>query len=106
MGRQAEGWNPDSDVDDILEGGCPLRRDPPEFSERDVAMFHKALALEKRDCQELLRLMLYQGPKKFEDKAKVLAAVGFAKKATGWRDTWKRNRERIVAYIEAHRENS
>jgi len=76
------------------------------FSEKDIQMFHEALTREKQDCQELLRLMLYSGSKKFEEKAQVLSVMGYTKKATGWRDTWMRNRQRIVTFIEKGREKS
>lgn len=92
------------DVSGILDTGSQPWKDSLSYSEQDLQLFREALGHEKPDCQALLRLMRYSGPKKFEDKAEVLATIGFKKKATGWRDTWRRNRKRITAYIATKRE--
>ena len=94
------------DLVDILDTGSRPWQDRIGYSEQDLQVFRQALEREKPDFQALLRLMLYSGPKRFDEKAEVLAAMGFKKKATGWRDTWRRNRGRIADYIHARREKT
>ncbi len=89
-----------------LETGSQPWRQPSGYTEEEKTLFREALAREKPDCQALLRLMRYSGPDTFEARASVLAQMGFRKRATGWRDTWKRNRERIAAHVRAGRENA
>lgn len=102
--KPATVFNPPSD-DDGNETILDTGQEPGEtedalgYSEEHVRLFWKAFEREKPDCQALLRLSLDQGPKKFEEKAQILSTMGFKKKPTGWRDTWKRNRDRIYAYI-------
>jgi hypothetical protein len=93
----------DEDIISLIEAGSKPWGGQSWYSEEDLELFRKALAREKEDCQQLLRLMLYKGPKKFEEKSQILAIMGYKKKPTGWRDTWKRNRERIVTFIQKNR---
>ena len=67
-------------------------------------MLREALAREKDDCQELIRLLLYRPGQTYDVRAEILAKMGYVKRATGWRDTWSRNRHRIAAYIREGRE--
>ena len=94
----------DDDLGDILDRGHPPSCQDPPFPEQDIALLHKAVAFEEQDCQELLRLMSYSGVKTFEERAEVLATLGYTKKASSWRSTWMRNRQRIADYIKAARE--
>ena len=89
----------DDEIINILEQG--RRTADEEYPE----LFEKALAREKQDCQDLIRLMQYKGPKGFDEKTKILTIMGYKKKATGWRDTWKRNRERIADFVEKNRKD-
>ena len=103
LGSPGGGVDAEASLDSILEEDRRSSDEEPTFSEQDLEFFREALPREKQDCQELLRLMIYSGPRKFEEKARVLAIMGYTKKATGWRDTWMRNRRRIMAYIEGRR---
>jgi len=83
----------DEELINILEQGRKPADKEPWYPEEYHELFEKALAIEKQDCQDLIRLMQYKGPLGFDEKSEILAIMGYKKKATGWRDTWKRNRE-------------
>jgi len=103
LGPNGQELEDDDNSIGLIEAGSKPWGGQPWYSEEDLELFRKALAREKEDCQQLLRLMLYKGPKKFEEKSQILAIMGYKKKPTGWRDTWKRNRERIVTFIKKNR---
>ena len=94
------------DISGILGTGRPPLPERVSYSAEEIQLMWDALEREKPDCQALLRLMCYDRSKTFDERAEVLALQGLKKKATGWRDTWKRNRERVAAYIRAKREET